>query len=156
VGRTTRWWRGRAECELSEDVPAEPALVRAFYADLHNIVELHPLVVSVHVTERTPLPDGYRQTYRVRDRVPLGPFELPIGYVARLTVPSAGDIHTEARQFPAVRLTGVVAFDATDAGTRVTERITIEAPRPLAVLTTREAVATHREMLAGLRRHFGS
>lgn len=144
-----------AEREISADVPASPDDVRAFYVDLHNIKTVHPLVVSVRATERTETGDGYQQTYRVADRIPLGPFTLPTSYTARLTVPATGDVVTEARQFPRVLLTGVVTFEALGQGTRVTERITIEAPRPLAAVTTREAVKAHTEMLAGIRRHFG-
>ncbi len=61
---------------------------------------------------------------------------------------------TEARQFPAVRLDGVVSFDPIPAGTRLTERIRISAPWPLLGMTARQAVAAHQEMLAGIRRHF--
>jgi len=39
-------------------------------------------------------------------------------------------------------------------GTRVTERLVIRAPRPLAATTVQQAVAAHAEMLAGIRRHF--
>jgi hypothetical protein len=43
-----------------------------------------------------------------------------------------------------------------DAGTRVSQRIRIAAPRPLAAMTTREGIKAHIEMLAGIRRHFES
>jgi Polyketide cyclase / dehydrase and lipid transport len=150
-----RWLITRAERVLSEDVPAPPDDVRAFYTDLDNIEAVHPLVVSVRVTARTELADGYHRSYRVKDRIPLGPLTVPTTYTAHLTVPTAGDVVTEARQFPGVRLYGVVSFDPVDAGTRVVERLTIEAPRPLAAITVREAVAAHTVMLAGIRRHFG-
>jgi hypothetical protein len=65
-----------------------------------------------------------------------------------------GDVLTEARQFPRVALDGVVSFVASGNGTRVTERIRIAAPRPLAAVTVRQAVAAHAEMLAGIRTHF--
>ena len=65
-----------------------------------------------------------------------------------------GDVLTEARQFPRVALDGVVSFAASDDGTRVTERLRIEAPRPLAAVTVRQAVDAHAEMLAGIRSHF--
>ena len=136
-------------------MPAAPDDVRAFYVDLNNIKTVHPLVVSVRATARTELADGYRQTYRVKDRIPLGPFTLPTSYVAQLTVAEQGDVISEARQFPGVRLYGVVTFDPVGAGTRLVERLTIEAPRPLAAIATREAVKAHTEMLAGIRRHFG-
>ena len=39
-------------------------------------------------------------TYRVHDRIPLGPFTLRTSYVARLHVLQAGGVVAEARQYP--------------------------------------------------------
>jgi carbon monoxide dehydrogenase subunit G len=150
------WWIAHAETELSEDVPAPPDEVRDFYVDLDNIKLVHPLIVSVETMSRTQTPAGYRHSYRVKDRIPLGPFTLKITYQARLHVPREGDVLTEADQSPGVRLRGRVSFEPSDAGTRVTERIRIAAPRPLAAMTTREGIKAHIEMLAGIRRHFES
>jgi hypothetical protein len=47
-----------------------------------------------------------------------------------------------------------VSFEPTGSGTRVTERVGIEAPRPLLSVTVCKAVEAHTEMLAGIRRHF--
>ena len=80
---------------------------------------------------------------------------MPTSYSANLRVASAGPVITEARQFPRVRLYGVVSFEPVGAGTRLVERLTILAPRLLAAITTREAVKAHIEMLAGIRSHFG-
>ena len=152
------WWRVRAQRTVSEQIPAPPAAVRAFYVDLDNIVKLHPLVTSVRTVARTDTADGYRQAYRVQDRIPLGPISFRISYQATLEVPSdptgAADVITEARQFPRVRLHGVVSFEGSGDGTLLTERILIEAPRPLAGFTTREALKAHAAMLAGIRRQF--
>ena len=145
----------RAERVLSEDVPASPDEVRAFYVDLDNIKTVHPLVVSVRETTRTELVDGYCQSYRVKDRIPFGPFTLPTSYTANLRVASTGPVITQARQFPRVRLYGVVSFEPVGTGTRLVERLTIDAPRPLAAITAREAVKAHIKMLAGIRSHFG-
>jgi hypothetical protein len=145
----------RAERVLTEEVPAAADDVRAFYTDLDNLKTVHPLIVSVRRTHRTETRDGYEQTYRVTDRIPLGPWHLPIRYTARLSVSTAGEVWTEARQFPRVRLRGTVSFEPVGSGTRVSERILIEAPRPLAAITTRQAVQAHTQMLAGIRRHFG-
>jgi hypothetical protein len=150
------WWIAHTEKTLSEDVPAPPDEVRAFYVDLDNIKLVHPLIVSVQTMSRTQIPDGYRQSYRVIDRIPLGPLTMKIRYQARLHVPHQGDVLTEADQFPGVRLRGRVSFEPIDGGTRVTERIRIAAPWPLAPMTTREGVKAHIEMLAGIRRHFES
>jgi hypothetical protein len=153
TGRTS-WWIGSAERTITDVVPAPPAEVRAFYVDLDNIKLVHPLVVSVQSTARTETADGYTQTYRVRDRIPLGPLVLSVAYTARLHVPVHGDVLTEARQFPRVALDGVVSFAETGDGTRITERLRIQAPRPLAAMTVRQAVAAHVEMLAGIRKYF--
>jgi len=150
------WWTARAERTLSEDVPAPPDRVRDFYVDPDNIRLVHPLIVSVEAGSRTETSRGYRQSYRVVDRIPLGPFTMQITYRARLEVPADGDVLTEADQSPGVRLRGTVSFAPIDGGTRLTERIRITAPRPLAPLTTREAVKAHVAMLAGIRRHFES
>jgi ligand-binding SRPBCC domain-containing protein len=142
------------EVTVTEQVPAPPSDVRAFYVDLDNIKELHPLVVSVRTVSRHQTADGYVQTYRVQDRIPLGPVTLPISYTATLTVPTDGDVQADSKQFPQVRLHTVVSFEPVDGGTRLTERMQIAAPRPLASTTVREAVAAHRAMLAGIRERF--
>jgi hypothetical protein len=151
------WWIAHAERTLTEDVPAPPDEVRDFYVDLDNIKLVHPLIVSVETLSRSETPDGgYLQSYRVVDRIPLGPLTIGITYQTRLHVPSDGDVMTEADQSPGVHLRGTVSFEPIDGGTRVTERIRIAAPRPLAAFTSREAVKAHIAMLSGIKRHFES
>lgn len=145
-----------ANRRLSERVPAPPDAVRNFYVDLNNIRLVHPLIVSVETLSRSETVEGYQQSYRVVDRIPLGPFTVRTAYQARLRVPVAGDVLTEADQSPGVRLRGTVSFEPDGGDTRVTERIRIAAPRLLAGVTIREAVKAHAEMLAGIRRHFES
>ena len=147
-------WIACAEQTLTEEVPAAPDAVRDFYVDLLNMKLVHPLVVSVRSTARSEHADGYTQSYRVHDRIPLGPFTIPTSYSARLCVPLTGDVAAEARQFPRVRLHSRVTFEPVEAGTRVIERMRIEAPRPLAGVTIREALKAHVTMLAGIRRYF--
>lgn len=147
-------WIARDDRTLSEQIPAPPDQVRDFYVDLDNIKVVHPLVVAVQIITRSEDADGYQQTYRVRDRIPLGPFSLTITYWAKVQVPVHGDVITEARQFPQVRLSGVVSFEPIDSGTLLTERLRIAAPRLLAAMTQREAVDAHTAMLAGIRSHF--
>jgi hypothetical protein len=150
------FWITHAERTLTEEIPATPDQVRDFYANLDNIKVVHPLVVSVQTISRSQTPDGYQQTYRVRDRIPLGVLAIGISYWARVEILVHGDVITEARQFPRVRLNGTVTFEPIDSGTRLTERLRIAAPRPLAAMTQREAVNAHIAMLAGIRSHFQS
>jgi hypothetical protein len=148
------FWITHASHTLTEEIPALPDRVRDFYVDLDNIKVVHPLVVSVQNISRSDTPDGYRQTYRVHDRIPLGPLSIGITYWARVDVPVQGDVITEARQFPRVRLNGTVTFQPIDSGTCLTERLQIAAPRLLAAMTQREAVKAHIAMLSGIRSHF--
>lgn len=143
-------WIGHARRSVSGEVPAPPEQVRAFYVDLDHISQVHPLVQWVRSTSRVDLADGYRQDYQVRDRIPMGPFALPITYRARLVVPTAGPITAQARQFPQVKLDSQVDFAPTEAGTRLIEELTIAAPRPLLALTVGQAVAAHTTMLAAI------
>ena len=147
------------ERTLVEHIPAAPEAVRRHYVDLDRIAEVHPLVVAVRTLSHRVTDDGYEQTYRVKDLVPLRFMnfrfvKLPISYTAMLKVPDSGAVTANARQFPGVRLDSVVTFDAEPVGTRLTERIRISAPRILLGTTVRQAVAAHIEMLAGIRRHF--
>jgi ligand-binding SRPBCC domain-containing protein len=148
------FWIAHATETLTEEIPATPHEVRDFYVDLDNIKVVHPLVVSVTPLSRSETVDGYVQTYRVRDRIPIGPLAIGISYWARVEVPVNGDVLTEARQFPRVRLRGTVSFEPTGSGTRLTERVQIAAPRLLASMTRNQAVAAHVAMLAGIRNHF--
>lgn len=148
------WWFRSAECTLTEEISAPSDQVRAFYVDLDNIRLVHPLVVAVRSIGRTETDDGYVQTYRIDDRIPLGRLTLPTRYTVWLNVPVAGDVIAEARQFPSVRLNSVVRFDEVSSGTRLTERMWIHAPRILTAVTIREAVQAHTAMLFNIRRHF--
>ena len=143
------------ERSVSEEIPASPDEVRDFYVDLDNIKQVHPLVVAVRATSREQIGDGYRQSYRVQDRIRLGPLNIPISYLARLHVPESGPVTAEACQFPRVRLRTTVTFEPPEKGTRITEHIRIDAPRALAAVTAREAVKAHTAMLAGMRGRFG-
>jgi hypothetical protein len=149
-------WIGQARRSVSGEVPAPPEQVRAFYVDLDNIPQVHPLVQWVRSTSRVDLAGGYRQDYQVRDRIPLGPFAFPITYRARLIVPAAGPVTAQAREFPQVRLDSRVDFAATGTGTRITEELTIAAPRPLLAITVEQAVAAHATMLAAIGKLFAA
>lgn len=145
---------GTVDRTVAEHIPAPPDEVRAHYVDLTNLAAVHPLIESVTVIADA-LTDGARETtYRIRDRVPLGPITIPVTYTAVMRVPPDGPVTSRAIQFPHVRLASRVSFDAAAEGTQLTERLTITAPRPLLGLTVRRAVAAHVEMLAGIRRAF--
>jgi ligand-binding SRPBCC domain-containing protein len=147
-------WITETEQVLSERVPAPPEQVRAFYVDLDNLKSLHPFLVSVERDGRQSAADGYVQSYRIRERIPLGPVTLPIRFRARLSVPLTGDVVADSWQFPRIWLHTVVSFEPEADGTLMTERIRFAAPRPLSRITVTEGVVAHRAMLAGIAEHF--
>lgn len=150
-------WMSRSRFELREAVPAAPDDVRTFYADLANMKLVHPLVVAVDCLVDRQGTEGRRRDYRVRDRIPFGPLALPVTYRATVLIAPDGVVHTEASQFPSVRLRGTVTFAASGAGTTgttVTETVDIAAPRPLTAFTAGQAEKAHAAMLAAIRRHF--
>jgi len=147
-------WLSRSRFELTEEVPGAPDDVRTFYTDLANMKLVHPLVVAVDCLADRQDARGRCREYRVRDRIPLGPFRMGVTYRATVLIAPDGVVHTEARQFPAVRLSGTVTFASAGVGTTVTEVVDIEAPRVLVGFTTAQAEKAHAAMLAAVRRHF--
>ncbi|WP_418001673.1 SRPBCC family protein [Mycobacterium sp. PDNC021] len=147
-------WMSRSRFELREEVPGAPDDVRTFYTDLNNMKLVHPLVVAVDRVGDRQDARGHHRDYRVRDRIPFGPLRLAVTYRATVLIAPDGVVHTEARQFPKVRLTGTVTFVPAGAGTTVTETVDIAAPRPLAAFTAEQAEKAHAAMLAAIRRHF--
>ncbi|WP_285033759.1 SRPBCC family protein [Mycolicibacterium sp. lyk4-40-TYG-92] len=147
-------WLSRSRFELREDVPGAPDDVRTFYTDLANMKLVHPLVVAVDCLADREDAQGRRRDYRVRDRIPLGPLNVAVTYRATVLIEPGGVVHTEARQFPSVRLSGTVTFAPLGAGTTVTEAVDIEAPRLLMGFTSGEAEKAHAAMLAAIRERF--
>ncbi|MUL67803.1 polyketide cyclase / dehydrase and lipid transport [Mycobacterium sp. CBMA 234] len=147
-------WIVRSRFELREEVPATPDAVRAFYTDLNNMKVVHPLVVAVDCLVDRQDADGRRRVYRVRDRIPFGPLTLSVAYRATVLIGPDGVVHTEAYQFPQVRLSGTVTFTPTAGGTSVTETVDVAAPRPIAAFTCDQAEKAHVAMLAAIRRQF--
>jgi hypothetical protein len=147
-------WLSRSRFELREEVPGTPDDVRTFYTDLANMKLVHPLVVAVDCLADREDVRGRRREYRVRDRIPLGPFRMGVTYRATVLITPGGVVCTEARQFPNVRLSGAVAFAPAGAGTTVTEVVDIEAPVPLMAFTAAQAEKAHAAMLAAIRDHF--
>ncbi|SEA57055.1 MULTISPECIES: SRPBCC family protein [unclassified Mycobacterium] len=147
-------WLSQSRFELTEGVPGAPDGVRTFYTDLANMKLVHPLVVAVDCLADQQDVRGRRRDYRVRDRIPFGPFSLRVTYRATVLIAPDGVVHTEARQFPSVRLSGTVTFAPAGAGTTVAEAVDIEAPFPLMVFTAAQAEKAHAAMLSAIRRHF--
>ncbi len=126
------------------------AQLHDFLCDLHNYVLLHPLIESIEEISPTDEMPGARR-YRVVDRVPLGPFRLRTVYTAALESVSAGEVHGHAWQSPAIRLQTIYALEEAGAGTRLVERVSIEAPRILRCFVVSQARQSHQETLAKMK-----
>ncbi len=129
------------------------ARLHAFLCDLHNYVPLHPLIESIEELSATDeMPRARR--YRVVDRIPLGPFRLRSVYTAALEPVTEHEVHGHAWQSPGIRLHTIYALEEKQdaaSGTRLVERVSIEAPRILRRFVVRQARQSHEQTLAKMK-----
>jgi hypothetical protein len=136
--------------EVELRVPRER--VRSFLCDLHHHRDLHPLIVAVEERAADPARPRAR-SYRITDRVPIGPFGMTIVYTAAIEALGAGRVRAEAWQAPRIHLTTEYELAELDRGTtRLVERVSVEAPWPLRRFTIRQAHAAHRTTLDRMKR----
>ena len=136
--------------EIEIGVP--PATVHAFLCDLHNYVELHPLIESIRELPPTGArPDAHR--FRVVDRIPFGPFRLRTTYTAELAPIGEREVHGRAWQTPGVRLHSIYRLEDASSGTRVLEEVSIEAPWGLRGFVVRRAREAHCVTLQRTKAH---
>lgn len=137
---------------LEVELRAPRDRVRSFLCDLHNQRDLHPLIVAVEEQAADPARPSARR-YRITDRVPIGPFGMTIVYTAAVEAQGAGRVCAEAWQAPRIHLT--TEYELTvleDGGTRLVERVSVEAPWPLRRFTIRQAQVAHRTTLDRMKR----
>ncbi len=132
------------------EIRVPQARLHAFLCDLHNYVPLHPLIESIEEVSPTDDMPGARR-YRVVDPLPWGPFRLRTVYSAALESVTANEVHGHAWQSPGIRLQTIYALGEVEAGTRLVERVTIEAPRILRRFVVSQARQSHKETLAKMK-----
>lgn len=126
------------------------AKVHAFLCDLQNYVPLHPLIESIEeLAPADAMPRARR--YRVVDRIPLGPFRLRAIYTASLESVTDHEVHGHARQSPGIRLHTVYELEEVAAGTRLVERVFVDAPSILRRFVVQQARASHDKTLQGMK-----
>ena len=134
--------------EIEIRVPC--ARLHAFLCDLRNYVPLHPLIESIQELAATDeMPRARR--YRVVDRIPLGPFRLRTVYIAALEPLTEHEVHGHAWHSPGIRLHTIYALQDTVSGTRLVERVSIEAPRILRRFVVSQTRPSHEETLAKMK-----
>jgi hypothetical protein len=132
------------------EIRVPQAQLRTFLCDLHNYALLHPLIQSIdEISPGSEMPGARR--YRVVDRIPLGPFRLRAVYTATLESVAANEVHGHAWLSPGVRLHTIYALEESESGTRLVERVRIEAPRILRRFVVRQARKSHQETLAKMK-----
>ncbi len=89
--------------------------------------------------------------YRVVDRIRLGPFRLRSVYTAALESATENEVHGHAWQSPGIRLKTIYALETTESGTRLVERVSIEAPFLLRRFVVSQARQSHKETLSKMK-----
>jgi hypothetical protein len=139
-----------AEFELETEIQISLERLHSFLCDLHNFVPLHPLIESIdEIPPTSEIP--HARWYRVVDRIAIGPFRVRTAYTAALEPISDREVHGHAWQSPGVRLRTVYALEATESGTRLAERVSVEAPRILRGFVVSQAQRSHEETLGKMK-----
>ena len=143
----------RSEFSDEIEIAAPRARLHAFLLDLHNHLELHPLIVSIEDLPPLPEAPGARR-YRIVDRVPFGPLRLRAEYVAAIEPVSGHEIRAEAWQSPGIHLETSYRLQDRGEATLLAEHVSVEAPRGLRGFVTRQASRAHHETLRKMQAHF--
>ena len=134
------------------DIQVGRARLYDFLCDLQNYRPLHPLIESIEeIAPSDEMPDARR--YRVVDRIPVGPFRLRTVYTAALEPVTENEVHGHAWQVPGIRVHTVYQLEEIALGTRLSERVSIEAPRLLHRFVVGEARRSHQETLIRMKDH---
>lgn len=132
------------------EIHVSRARIHAFLCDLQNYVPLHPLIESIEeISPADEMPQARR--FRVVDRIPLGPFRLRTVYTAALEPVSEHEVHGHAWQSPGIRLHTVYALEDVASGTRLVERVSVDAPRILRRFVVSQARSSHEETLRKMK-----
>ena len=140
----------RFDFEHAIEIAVGLSALHAFLCDLNHYVPLHPLIVRVEeLPPRPDLPNARR--FRVVDRIRVGPLHLRTTYEAALEPVSERLVRGHAWQSPGVRLRTDYALSPMGDGTRLEERVVVEAPRLLRGYVVRTASAAHAETLRAMK-----
>lgn len=141
--------------ELESTTTAPRPRVHALMSDLRNYVDVHPLLLRVVELPRDPCAP-YTQRCRVYERVHIGPIPVRSSYLATIHARSEHELLGEAWSFPRVHLRTIYTLLDESPGTRIRERVVIEAPGPLISFVRRTARSAHAELLERIARHLES
>ncbi|MEZ4330320.1 MAG: SRPBCC family protein [Myxococcota bacterium] len=154
---STRLVRGdpgepHARFEHAVEIAVPRARLHAFLCALENLAPLHPLIESIRpAPPRAERPNARR--YRVVDRIAFGPLRLRAAYSAELEPIAEDLVRGEAWQSPGIHLVTHYRLEAlAPERTRLHETCVIRAPRGLRGFVARQASASHRATLAGMKR----
>lgn len=141
-----------ARFEQAVEIEAPSARIRDVLCTLEQLAPLHPLIESIRPLPAEPDRPCARR-YRVVDRIRLGPWRARIAYTAELEALANDEVRGEAWQSPAIHLVTRYRLEPlAPARTRVHETCEIRAPLGLRRFVARQASASHRTTLEGLKR----
>jgi hypothetical protein len=136
------------------DAGTDRAAAITVLSELSGHADLHPLIVDVR--EADPAPPGVLRRYVIRDRVPVGPFVLPLTYVADVISVASDRIVVVARQRPATTVRNVTRLSEVDGRLRADVEITMTVPTVLFRFAFRQAERAHAELAGKLSKLLGA
>lgn len=137
-------------------VDATPEAAIDFLAQLDRHRGLHPYLQEAERVGRGTAPDGDWVEWRIVERPRLGPFRYTIRFPARVTRTSATSMASSVRAAQGCTLVSLTAASPTDAGTRVSETVTVTAPGLLVDYMHRQALLAHKRTYSLLPRELAA
>jgi hypothetical protein len=131
---------------------ADPAEVVALLSEFHRHRELHPLIVRVAPADAPP---GVLRRYAITDRIPFGPFRLPLTYTADVLEAGPARVVTVARQRPGTTVRNDTRLTPLNGGLQIEAEITMTAPTSLFRFAFAQARMAHTVLAERLGQALG-
>lgn len=132
---------------LATDIAVSPEAAFAFVADAHKLIGGHPLIHAMTLTSETTGPDGHIwRSYEVKETLKMfGFIPVPNKYHFTQKMGDGMDFICDVSS-PPVTMQNAYQIEPTATGVRVTEHVTVHAPKLLMGYTIRTAMKAHQAM----------
>jgi len=131
--------------ELSTFVDADVETVFNFLSDLNNHRHLHPYFVKAELVDSGRDSDGNRtRDFMITERPRLGPFRYTITFPTKMVFTDQHEFQSDVRTALGTHLVNVMRCKSENNGTRVTENVTVEAPRLTIGYVKQQAYIAHK------------
>ena len=141
----------QAQFTLSTTVTVEPDIAFDFLLDLNNHVHLHPFFVEAKQINNGTTVDGFPyEDFIITEKPRFAFFHYTITFPTRIIRTGELEFKSEVKAALNTKLTNVMRCEKENGRTRITETVTINAPRLTSGYVKRQAHHAHSQTFAKL------